>query len=192
MTAMSEVALRGSVVLLIGLIGYAALRGQAPALRHALLVATLCATPLAAPLGAVLPAIAVTLPRPFVTTPSMPPMSEHVALVGAPVMAAPAPLGAATPAEPARLSWGTLLFARRGLGTAIALGALALSLVRLARATRTAAPIGQPQWDEALARASRAAGLRRPGATRKSKRRPARDMGLAARLPARCLARRSN
>jgi TonB family protein len=168
MTAMIEVALRGSVVLLIGLIGYAALRGQAPALRHALLAATLCATPLAAPLGAVLPAIAVTLPRPFVTTQSMPPVSEHVALVGAPLMAAPAPLGAATPAEPARLSWGTLLFALWGLGTAIALGALALSLVRLARATRTAAPIGQPQWDEALARASRAAGLRRPVVLRES------------------------
>ena len=67
MTPMIEVALRGSIVLFIGLIGYAALRGQAPALRHALLAATLCAAPLAVPLGAVLPAIAVTLPRPFVT-----------------------------------------------------------------------------------------------------------------------------
>ena len=83
-----------------------------------------------------------------------------------------APLVVAPPSEsePARFSAGALIVALWGLGTAIALGALVLSLVRLTRATRTAAPIRRSQWDEALARASRTTGLQRPVVLRESPR----------------------
>ena len=56
MTLLLDVALRGSIVLLVGLLLCVALRKRAPALRHALLAATLCVTPIIAPLGALLPA----------------------------------------------------------------------------------------------------------------------------------------
>ena len=167
MTTMIEVALRGSVVLLVGLIGYAALRRQAPALRHAVLAATLCAAPLAVPLGAVLPSIAVTVPRPFTAPPATPAVSEQVVASGAAPVAS---VVVAPVTEPTRLSWGAIVVMLWAVGTVIALGALALSLLRLTRVTRSAAPIRRPQWDEALARASRAAGLQRSVVLRESPR----------------------
>ena len=166
MTVMLDVALRGSVVLLIGLIGYVVLRWQAPALRHALLAATLCAAPLVAPLGVVLPTIAVSMPQSFAPAPSIPSTARGsgAAVLDAPVLTTPTPIVDAAPSAsaPLRVSLGALLVAVWALGAVIALSVLALSLVRLARATHATAPITRPEWDAALTRASRAAGLRHP------------------------------
>jgi len=166
MTTLVEIAVRGSIVLFIGLIGYAILRRQAPGLRHAVLAATLCAAPLAVPLGGMLPAITVTLPRPLTTT-ALPTASEPIVASG--IVAATA-ADADVAAEPFRVSRGAIALAAWAVGTLIALGALALSLLRLARATRAAAPIRQGEWDDALARASRAAGLQRAVVLRESPR----------------------
>ena len=158
MTVMLDIALRGSVVLLIGLIGYSVLRGQAPALRHALLAATLCAAPLAAPLGVVLPTIAVTMPQRFAPAAPMPATANEADV---PVIrATTAAADAAAPFVPTRVSLNALLVAVWAFGTVIALGALLVSLVRLALITRATAPFSRPEWNAALARASRAAGLR--------------------------------
>ena len=146
MTTFIEVALRGSVVLLVGLVAYAALRRQSPGLRHAVLAATLCAAPLAVPLGALLPAIAVPLPRLGEPAPSTPSTSAPAVTS---VVALGAPEAAAAPAEPVRLSHGAIAMSLWAAGTAIGLGILLLSLLRLTRVTRSAAPIRRPQWDAA-------------------------------------------
>ena len=166
MTVMFDIALRGSVVLLVGLVGYVVLRRQAPALRHALLAATLCAAPLAAPLGVVLPTIEVATPQLFTPATAVPMTS----VPDATTVATTTPVVASAPFRPLRISLGALLVAVWVLGTAIAVSFLALSLVRLARTTRTALPIHRPEWDAALNRASRAAGLRQEVVLRESPR----------------------
>jgi TonB family protein len=176
MTTIIEVALRGSAVLFIGLVVYVVLRGKAPALRHALLAATLCAAPLAVPIGGLLPAIAVTLPQPF--APDPPPVASTATIEASPpassvsggdgLVAAAVVAGAS--AAPTRIPLGTLVAVVWGLGTVVALGILAWSLVRLIRTTRRAVPVHRPQWDAALVRAARTAGLRRPVVIRESSR----------------------
>jgi TonB family protein len=171
MTTLIEVAVRGSFVLLMGLVAYAALRRQAPGLRHALLAATLCAAPLAVPLGALLPPITVTMPRAVMAPSSMPTLNESaVASVITPAERAVAPVAVAAAPAPIRLPLGAIAVIVWALGSVIALGVLALSLLRLTRVTRSAAEVGRRQWQEALVSASRAAGLQRPVVLRESPR----------------------
>ena len=176
MTAIIEVALRGSAVLFIGLVAYTALRGKAPALRHALLAAALCAAPLAVPLGALLPEIAVTMPErfapgpaPVAATAAMQSSTPATSVSAADVLVADV-VDAGPSSAPTRIPLATLIAVVWGLGTVVALGMLTWSLLRLIRTTRTAAPVSRPQWDAALARASRTAGLRRPVVLRESPR----------------------
>jgi TonB family protein len=180
MTVLSDVAIRGSIVLIVGLVACVALRRHAPALRHAVLVVALGAAPLIAPIGRLLPAVEVELPRvissatlPTSAAPAVadavPPSSSggETATAAGPVSG---PGRDTRPGLSWSSEWAALVVALWGLGTAIALGTLLASMARLALATRRARPIAEARWSEALASATRAAGVRRAVALRESPR----------------------
>ena len=111
-----DIAVRGSIVLAVGLLVCLALRWRAPALRHAVLVATLGAAPLVAPLGLLLPQMDVAVPRfPALTrsvaipaAPGASPEARASARVGADATAGPArPLANDAPGPSKRPGTGT-------------------------------------------------------------------------------------
>ncbi len=166
-----DVAMRGTVVLLIGWLACALLRRRAAALRHAVLAATLVAAPIVAPIGAVLPAVEISVPR-GTALPTATAAVERLGASGltdaAAATAASVPGRAAGPAAPQR--WPSMLLALWACGTAIAVGHLLLSLGRLSRATRMAGPVDDQRWQSALADAVRVAGLGRGVTLRESPR----------------------
>jgi hypothetical protein len=162
-----DMAIRGSIVLAVGLLVCLALRTRAPALRHAVLAVTLAAAPLVAPIGTWLPALEVTLPIRVIEPPrvaardvqtpagAVSPVAESGST---PIDVGPAALPP-TDAGPDRLRIAAL--GAWALGTTLLLGSLFVSAVRLVRATRRARPIVDARWTDALASATHAAGLRR-------------------------------
>lgn len=172
-----DVAVRGSIVLAVGLLTCFALRKRAPALRHAVLAAALGAAPLIAPLGTLLPAVEVEIPRAVMPSPVAPttvdtadavPVLPEAAALSAVVAddTADAVNNASEPVLTAR--WTTFAVALWALGTIVLLGRLLASFVKLASATRRARPIDDPRWTSALEEASQAAGLTRRVSLRES------------------------
>jgi TonB family protein len=173
MTMLLDIAVRGTIVLLLGLVACASLRRGAPALRHAVLAATLVAAPLVGPVGALLPAFEVALPRIDAPEPARTALAS-IAVTSDRVDTA------TTPASPASItpavsttarSWPSILAGVWALGTLLALAHLLLSLFRLARVTRTARPVSDRRWHSTLAAATRAAGLEGDVRLRESPRR---------------------
>lgn len=171
-----DIAVRGSIVLAVGWLVCAALHRRAPALRHAVLAATLTAAPLAAPLGMLLPS--VPLLRPDAVRVTRLPWAE-VPASPAPALAAPpsAVHAVAVAAAPRSTSpglpiprWTRLAAGLWVVGTALLLGSLVVSVVRLARATRASRPVVQPEWDAALAAVAQVAGVTRAVSLRESPR----------------------
>lgn len=163
MTIMFDVALRGTIVLIVGLLVCALLRRGAPGLRHAVLAATLVAAPLVAPMGRVLPALDVPMPRAAVVPTTTDTASRsRVALAPARGGGAPPTVASTTPVTPASArSWQSLLLALWALGTAVALTHLLVSLWRLSSATRLAPPVADQRWHSLLTAAAETAGLGR-------------------------------
>jgi TonB family protein len=168
-TLLLDIAVRGSLVLAVGLLMCVVLRRRAPALRHAVLVVALTMAPLIAPLGLLLPAVAVPLPglsriaalMPSQVAPPAParlaarPWTESAALQAGVV-------AARRPTTPdANVSWTTVAVTLWALGAALLLGSLLASTIRLAVATRRARPVDRPSWNTALTASTRAAGVTR-------------------------------
>ena len=81
MTLLVDLAVRSSVIALVGLVASACLRRQSAAVRHALLACTLGATLVVVPLSRVLPVWELPLPVRMSAAPS-PASAEEVARVG--------------------------------------------------------------------------------------------------------------
>lgn len=172
-----DVAIRGSIVLLIGLSLCLALRTRAAALRHALLAAAFCVAPVIAPAGLLLPPVrvgvptvarAVGAPEMASATPSSPTVSTATGAAMAVTGLAEVPPATGGPASAIR--WATLALGIWVVGTAMLLGHLVLSVAQLALATRRARPLVDERWQMALADATRAAGVRRTVSLRESPR----------------------
>lgn len=169
MTLLLDIAVRGSLVLAVGLATYVALRRQAPALRHAALVAALTMAPLIAPLGLLLPAVAV--PRPDISRVAALMPSQAARPTPARLTARPGTESAALqavvvaarrPTAPdADVRWTTVAATLWALGAVLLLGSLLASAIRLAVATRRARPVDRPSWTTALASSTRTAGVAR-------------------------------
>lgn len=171
-----DVAIRGSIVLFLGLVLCGLLRSRAAALRHAVLAAAFCAAPIVAPIGALLPAVTVAVP-PFVragasVVPAPDPGSPALSTSDGPVRSggtrrgaselspALAPSTAPDAALVARVTWA--------LGAIALLGQLLISSARFARAARRARPLTDARWLVALDAATTAAGMTRRIALRES------------------------
>lgn len=163
MTMLLAVALRGSALLLAGLLVALALRRGAPAVRHAALAASLAAALLVAPLGQVLPALVIPWPGAHATPQAT--SADDAGPSGAVV--ARADVASAVRHAPASETRDGMDAVRRVLpaawvlGSCLSLGLLLLSLLRMAADTRRAAVLADPRWNEALGAAAREAGLRR-------------------------------
>jgi TonB family protein len=164
MTPLIDVLLRSSVPLACGLLFDACLTRRPAALRHCILAVSIAAAVAVLPLSAVLPHWTVELPGPVAPA--------AVATSGAiPATAAPAiesrgatPLASArvpvdtAPAEPPR----ALVPAIWAGGTAVAVVALTVALIRLRRLTRRGTVVRDTDWTDVTAAIAASLGIRRP------------------------------
>lgn len=142
MTALVDLTIRSSAILLLGVLGCIMLRQQSAAVRHCVLATSLFAAAVVAPLSPLLPSWTIAVP---------PPIVQHVASAPRATVSTDLAVtveGAApTPHQPAHLSVVALLWAA---GAAIGLGLLLASLVRLAWISRRARPVLDAEWIDAV------------------------------------------
>ena len=122
------------------------------------------AAPLVVPMGAIVPvlqidttnALRAAAPDRSASAVPPPPVADETTTSGTAVVAS----------RPEPATWRALVLAVWATGTALALLMLLLSLLRLRTVTLAAVSLDHPEWREALRRATRAAGVRRPVAVR--------------------------
>jgi TonB family protein len=162
MTLLLDLAIRSSVLVLVGLALCAMLRKQPAALRHAVLAMTLFASAALIPLTLIVPAWEVTVPAwdvalPATSGPALLPTSSQSA-------AEPAARVAATGAVPARprLSITHLAWIVWIGGFVLCAAALLTAFVRLIRIARRARRVDSGDWADIVAELRAAYGVRRP------------------------------
>ena len=173
MTPLTDALIQSTLVLAAGIVTVSLLRNRSSALRHWILAGTIAAAALAAPLAWMLPAWQVTaVPAP-----------SALVFDAAPAVSLPAEALTDAPAAPARaIPLGPIWV----LGVAIAVGALLLHVVRLARISARAARVTEPSWlrivDEVRGDVRHPSGGAHP---RDASSRPAGDVGPVQALHSR-------
>ena len=153
MTALVEVVLRTSAVLIVGLAVSAALSRRSAALRHVVLTVSLLSAALVVPASFVLPSLTIVLPA--AAPPKAPPPKPAVAAVAHGEAAGPEPTEPPRRAYPiAALAWGC--------GFAIGIAVLVAGTIRLTRLSGRGTPVSDPRWIESARAVAASYGLRRP------------------------------
>lgn len=171
MTRLLDVAIRSSILVLVGLAVTAVLHRQSAALRHAVLAMTIIAAAALVPLTTIAPTWHVSLPvsvAPWIS----PPRAWHVPLPVSAVPQTAAPRASTAPGphtivrravaarptvrvvEVARVIWIA--------GVAVCAAVLLTGFIRLARIARRAQRVRGGEWVRAASQLQAAYGLRRP------------------------------
>jgi TonB family protein len=160
MTALSDAALRTSIVLLIGLALRAVLRHRSPALRHAVLAAAILSAPPAGLIGAFTPGVAVPMGL-VAARPAAALVPDRAVATAARTAATTGAMASATPPVIAGVSWSIVAFGLWAVGALVSLGWLLAAAVRLRRLIANAAVVEDVRWRGTLDGLCRDAALRR-------------------------------
>jgi len=161
MTALTDAALRASLVLLIGLALRAVLRHRSPALRHAVLAAAILSAPVAGLVGAFTPGVAVPMDL-VVARATAPLVPDRGAVSPTASAATTGVLASATRPVSSGVSWSIVVFGLWSAGALVSLGWLLAAAVRLRRLVATASVVEDGRWRNAIDALCRDAALRRP------------------------------
>jgi TonB family protein len=160
MTALSDAALRTSIVLLIGLALRALLRHRSPALRHAVLAAAILSAPAAGLIGAFTPGVAVPMGL-VAARPAAALVPDRGVATATRTAAMTGVMESATPPAIADVSWSIVAFGLWAVGALVSLGWLLAAAVRLRRLIANAAVVEDVRWRGTLDGLCRDAALRR-------------------------------